>query len=102
VEYVLGALILIALAAFIAAPLRRRGREPQVAGAELLRAKVAELEARKEAKYREIRDAEVDHSSGKLDDGDFAEVNATLRQEAVEILKELDQAEAELRRTAPA
>ena len=48
-EYVLGALILIALVAFIAAPLRRRGREAQVASAELLRAKVAELEARKEA-----------------------------------------------------
>lgn len=99
-EYVLGAVILVALVAFVAAPLRRREREPQVAGGELLRSRVAELEARKESKYREIRDAEVDHSSGKLDDGDFAAVDAELRREAIEILKQLDEAEAELRRTA--
>ena len=46
----------------------------------------AELEALKEAKYREIRDAELDHASGKLSDEDFALVDAELRREAVEIL----------------
>ena len=45
-----------------------------------------ELEARKEAKYREIRDAELDHAAGKLSDEDFAILNAELRREAVEIL----------------
>jgi hypothetical protein len=46
----------------------------------------AELEALKEAKYREIRDAELDHAAGKLSDEDFALLDAELRKEAVEIL----------------
>jgi cytochrome c-type biogenesis protein CcmF len=45
-----------------------------------------EADARKEAKYREIRDAELDHAVGKLSDDDFAVVDAELRREALEIL----------------
>jgi cytochrome c-type biogenesis protein CcmF len=45
-----------------------------------------ELEALKEAKYREIRDAELDHAAGKLSDEDFALLDAELRTEAVDIL----------------
>jgi len=44
------------------------------------------LDAQKEAKYREIRDAELDHAAGKLSDEDFAILDAELRSEAVEIL----------------
>jgi cytochrome c-type biogenesis protein CcmF len=46
----------------------------------------SEADARKEAKYREIRDAELDHAAGKLSDEDFAAVDAELRREALEIL----------------
>jgi cytochrome c-type biogenesis protein CcmF len=46
----------------------------------------SEADARKEAKYREIRDAELDHAVGKLSDEDFATVDAELRREALEIL----------------
>jgi hypothetical protein len=45
-----------------------------------------ELEALKEAKYREIRDAELDHAAGKLSDEDFALLDAELRKEAIGIL----------------
>ncbi|HET7418342.1 MAG TPA: cytochrome c-type biogenesis CcmF C-terminal domain-containing protein [Solirubrobacterales bacterium] len=45
-----------------------------------------EADARKEAKYREIRDAELDHAVGKLSDEDFSVVDAELREEALEIL----------------
>ncbi|HEV7483101.1 MAG TPA: cytochrome c-type biogenesis CcmF C-terminal domain-containing protein [Solirubrobacterales bacterium] len=45
-----------------------------------------ELDALKEAKYREIRDAELDHAAGKLSDEDFALLDAELRKEAVQIL----------------
>jgi hypothetical protein len=96
-EYVVLALVVIALVAFVAAPMRRQ-REPQTADLERLRARVGELEARKEAKYREIRDAELDRAAGKLDETDFAAVDAELRREAVAILQDLDAAEAELRR----
>ncbi len=51
-----------------------------------------EADARKEAKYREIRDAELDHAAGKLSDKDFAALNAELRREALEILDRTDEA----------
>ena len=49
-----------------------------------------EADALKEAKYREIRDAELDHAAGKLSDEDFALVDAELRREAVEILDQVE------------
>ena len=70
---------LIALAGALIALWPSRGRRR---GA-LLR---TEADARKEAKYREIRDAELDHATGKLSDEDFALVDAELRREAIEIL----------------
>ena len=45
-----------------------------------------EADELKETKYREIRDAELDHAAGKLSDDDFAVLDAELRREAVEIL----------------
>jgi cytochrome c-type biogenesis protein CcmF len=70
---------LIALAGALVAiwPARRARRAPAADG---------ELEALKEAKYREIRDAELDHAAGKLSDEDYALLDAELRREAVEIL----------------
>jgi len=50
-----------------------------------------ELEAEREAKYREIREAELDHRTGKLSDADYREQDGRLRAEAVEILRELDE-----------
>jgi membrane protein implicated in regulation of membrane protease activity len=50
----------------------------------------AELEAAKEAKYREIRDAELDHQMGKLSEEDWRAVDRELRGEAIEILRRLD------------
>jgi cytochrome c-type biogenesis protein CcmF len=52
--------------------------------------RAADLEARKEAKYREIRDAQMDRAAGKLSEEDFRRQNGELRREAVEILRELD------------
>jgi hypothetical protein len=49
-----------------------------------------ELQAAREAKYREIRDTELDYRTGKLSREDFEAVNGTLRAEAVEILDELE------------
>jgi len=51
----------------------------------------ADLEAAKEAKYGEIRDAELDHATGKLSDADWRAVDRQLRAEAVEILQRLDE-----------
>jgi len=49
------------------------------------------LEAAKEAKYREIRDADLDHRMGKLSDEDYRATDRELRGQAIEILRELDE-----------
>jgi cytochrome c-type biogenesis protein CcmF len=49
----------------------------------------AALEAAREAKYREIRDAELDYRTGKLSLEDYEAVNSALRAEAIEILDRL-------------
>ena len=73
----------------IAGPLRGSARATD----ERLEAERAELDALKEAKYREIRDAELDYRTGKLSETDWKTIDRTLRAEAVEILKRLDQLE---------
>ncbi len=89
--------VLFLLVVFLAAPLRRAAAESSSdeAAAELAgEVELADLEAAREAKYREIRDAELDHETGKLSDEDYAELDATLRAEALEILDALDHAGA--------
>ena len=51
---------------------------------------IAALEAARESKYREIRDAETDRESGKLTEADFAELEAELKRDAVDILDRLE------------
>ena len=48
------------------------------------------LEAARDAKYREIRELELDHRTGKLSDDDVRSLDRQLRAEAVTILRELD------------
>jgi type II secretory pathway component PulM len=85
-------LALILLAAVVAAvvlnPLKTRG-EPE----RLELGRVEELQAAKEAKYREIRDAELDREMGKLSREDWRTVDRELRAEAIEILQKLDRLE---------
>jgi cytochrome c-type biogenesis protein CcmF len=77
----IGALIALSGALLAIWPTRSARRRP---------AADTELEALKEAKYREIHDAELDHAAGKLSDEDFALLDAELRREAVEILDRAD------------
>jgi hypothetical protein len=56
---------------------------------------LSELEAEREAKYREIRDAELDYRTGKLSQEDYEAVNGTLRAEAVEILDKLESSQGD-------
>ena len=88
-EYVLALLVLVVLvAAVLSVPLRRRGEEERRDETRL-----AELRAAKEAKYREIRDAELDREMGKLSKEDWRRVDRDLRAEAIDILRELDRLE---------
>jgi hypothetical protein len=93
VEIVLGLLILGVVVWFVAVPLRRSADQAAPAEGDEDPA-VADLEARKEAKYREIRDAELDRAAGKLSQEDWHRQDAELRREAVAILKQLDEVRA--------
>jgi hypothetical protein len=78
--------VLAVVVLVVAAPLRRRG-----AGEVEESARRAELEAAREAKYREIRDAELDFRTGKLSEADWRALDRGLRAEAVAILAALDE-----------
>jgi hypothetical protein len=95
-DFVVVAVVLAVIAVFLSAPFRRTpalggagangaGRDSRARASD-----VAELEAAREAKYREIRDAELDHRTGKLSDADYEAVDGSLRAEAIEILHRLD------------
>ena len=75
---------------FITAPLRRAAAGRKMDEPTPEQTELEELEAARDAKYREIRDAELDHNTGKLSDDDFAAVDTALRAEAIAILKKLD------------
>jgi hypothetical protein len=84
-EVVLVLAVLAVVVLVIVAPLRQRaGSAPEQSAAR------ADLEAAKEAKFREIRDAELDYRTGKLSREDWRALEATLRAEAVELLQRLD------------
>lgn len=80
--------VLFAVVVFVTTPLRRARSGDDATGSEL-----AELEAARDAKYRELRDAELDHRTGKLSDSDYQTLESSLRGEAVEILRSIDQAQ---------
>ena len=87
VEYALAALLLACLVALVVIRPLIRGDDSAPAED----ARRAELEAAKEAKYREIRDAELDLRMGKLSEDDHRAVDGELRAEAMAILAELDE-----------
>ena len=74
----------------ISTPLRTARRD---SAADRRASRRAELEAARDAKYREIRDAELDLHTGKLSTEDYEALDRTLRGEAIEILNRLDAVE---------
>lgn len=87
-------LVVLASAVYvISEPLRAqrdRRRDPEPAAG-----RIAELEAARDAKYREIRDAELDLRTGKLSAEDYGAIDGTLRSEAIEIMRALDEVSPE-------
>lgn len=80
-------LVLVGLVALVVgAPLRRAHGHERL---QLQRTR-EELEAAREAKYREIRDAELDYRTGKLSPEDYRAIDAELRAEAIAILDRIE------------
>jgi hypothetical protein len=101
---VLGVVLLILLVVlavlFVVVPLLRTTgvEEWPAASAEQLRR--IELRERRDNAYVALRELELDHDTGKLDDADYAAATAELRAEAVAALAALE--EDEKRAAAPA
>ncbi len=95
--YLIVLVVLVVVFLLITGPLRsaRHGRSD-------VGVTVADLQAARDAKYQEIRDAEMDMRTGKLSDEDYAAMDQALRAEAIEILNRLDVAEAEQQAQADA
>ena len=85
-EFVFALVVLLALVAFVVMRPFVRGHEEEI----VVHDRRAALEAAKEAKYREIRDAELDYRMGKLTEEDWRQSDRELRGQAIEILRELD------------
>jgi hypothetical protein len=96
--YVIVFMLLVGVVLVVSSPLRRpassggRGAGHGRATPEAVdrAAEVLGLEAARDAKYREIRDAELDHQTGKLSDADYGAIDSTLRAEAIDLLRRLD------------
>ena len=85
-EFVLAAIVLAGIVALVVVnPLRRAEQYERIE-----EDRRADLEAAKEAKYREIRDAELDYRMGKLSEEDWREADRALRADAIEILRQID------------
>jgi flagellar biosynthesis/type III secretory pathway M-ring protein FliF/YscJ len=89
VELLVVLVVVALIVLLVSAPLRGRGEDELEEAAER-----AELEAARDAKYRQIRDAELDHRTGKLSEADWRVQDRALRAEAVELLRRLDESEA--------
>jgi hypothetical protein len=85
-DFVVIFVVLLVVVWFLSGPLRSRRADEAGESAER-----AELEAARDAKYREIRDAELDYRTGKLSEADWRALDRGLRAEAVEILRRLDE-----------
>jgi hypothetical protein len=81
---ILVVVLLVGVVAVVSAPLRRARRREDPTAAER-----GALEAARDAKYREIRDAELDYATGKLSREDYERLDAALRAEALAILDRL-------------
>lgn len=90
----LGLVVLIVSAPLRSARNRAHSGRAQVAEAPApIGRQPEELETRREAKYQEIRDAELDFRTGKLSREDYEAIDAELRAEALTILNTIEEIE---------
>ena len=87
-EVLIAIVIVAAVAVFVSVPFRARAQQSGLTTDDPV---LADLEARKQAKYREIRDTELDRAQGKITEAEFKRQHAELRAEAIAILKRIDE-----------
>jgi hypothetical protein len=91
---ILVALVAVAVAAFVIAPLVRAGAaEPEVLTGSL--GEERELESRNQMLLANLRDLEDDRATTKIGDADYERIKAELSAEAVTVMRRLDALAAE-------
>ena len=88
---VLGPILVIALLGLVVWLVSAQLRAGGAAVEDVEAARREDLEAAKEAKYREIREAELDLRTGKLSEADWRALDRELRAEAMDLLRRLDE-----------
>jgi zinc ribbon protein len=87
-ELVIGFVLIVAAAAFVAAPFLRRETSVETVGP----APRGQLERQKLDAYSAIKEAEFDHRMGKLSDADFAALREKYGTQALQAIAALDSA----------
>jgi ribosomal protein L40E len=91
---VLAAGALVGVIALLWASVRTLGGDAPLAeglaAAAAMRGSVSHAGERKRRVLRALKDLELEHSVGKIDDADYAEISARYREQAKEILREMD------------
>jgi hypothetical protein len=82
--------LLIAVAAWVSAPVRRGHAEATAPS----RLDLAALEAERDVRLAAVREAELERDTGKISAADHAALDEQLRAEAVEALRALEAAKA--------
>jgi hypothetical protein len=79
-----GLMILAAVAFYVGRPLMPSRRGANFGGDSL------SLDAKRESLYTQIRELDLDHATGKVNDEDYARLRADLVAEAAAVLKQID------------
>jgi hypothetical protein len=90
VGVVLLVLLVVAAVLFVVGPLLRSAPAEEWQSVSNEQARLVELRERRDAALLALRELELDHDTGKLDDEDYATARAELRAEAVAALAALD------------
>ena len=82
----IGVVILAAIGFYVSRPLAQSRRALQTNGA----VDAQTLEARRESLYTQIKELDLDHATGKVNDEDYARLRADLVTQAAAVLKQID------------
>ena len=82
----IGLVILAAIGFYVSRPLAQSRRSAQTGGA----VDAQTLEARRESLYTQIKELDLDHETGKVNQEDYARVRADLVAQAAAVLKQID------------
>ena len=81
----IGLVILAAVAYYVSRPLTQSRRAVTANGPDTL-----SLAAQRDTLYTQIKELDMDHATGKVNDDDYARVRADLMAQATEVLKQID------------